>query len=98
MKGENNFFLQIISGELRSNDVAKKKAELLNEVKRTPFFDEIVEEFDNGFIFKKKISEERTNYDFRCVKFQGSKEYLFQTGLLGQFTLEEVKNMYESVQ
>lgn len=97
VKGEGNYFVQITSGDLRVNDLAKKKAEVLEEVKKNPFFEEIIEENEAGFIFKKKISEDKINYDFRHIKFQGSKEYLFQTGLFGQFSLGEVKTMYASV-
>ena len=67
------------------------------KVKNSPFFSEIIKEDDNGFIFKKTISEDRINYDFRYVKIQGDKEYVFQTGLIGQFTLDDVEMMYEAV-
>lgn len=97
VKGEGNYFLQITSGELRVNDLKIKKAELLASAKKNPFFDEIVEDFEDGFIFKKKISETKINYDFRAAKIQGSFEYFFQTGLMGQFSLEEVKTMYNSI-
>ena len=52
---------------------------------------------DNGFIFEKKLSPDHLNYDFRYFKVQGDKEYVFQTGLIGKFSLEDVKGMYGAV-
>lgn len=49
------------------------------------------------FIYRKKISEDRINHDFRYIKIQGDQEYMFQVGLMGQFSLEDVKAMYASV-
>lgn len=95
--GEGNFSLQILSGMATVTDIAKLKSVQLEEAKRGPFFDSIVEESPEGFIFKKTISEERINYDFRIVKIQADQEYLFQTGLMGKYTLEEVKRMYAAV-
>jgi len=38
-----------------------------------------------------------TNYGFKYLKIQGDKEYIFQTGLVGNFGLDDVKVMYEAV-
>jgi len=97
VKGDNNFFLQITSGEATSMDITQIKNKLLEEVKKAPFFEEVVEDYPSGFIFKKKISEEKIKYDFRHIKFQGDQEYIFQTGLIGNFSLEDAKVMLEAV-
>ena len=77
-----------------SDVVEKQKADAI----ASQTFSKIVEEDEKGFIFEKKYSEDRISYDFRYVRLQGDKEFVFQTGLLGQFDLEEVKRMYEAVQ
>ena len=98
VKNDGNYNLQIIAGTAYLNN----KAEVVNKQKAdaiaSPTFSKIIEEDENGFIFEKKYSEERISYDFRYVRMQGDKEYIFQTGLLGQFTLEEVKKMYTAIQ
>ena len=97
VKGEGNYSIQIVGADAHITDLKVLVGDKLNEIKASPFFTEVVQEDDNGFIFKKTISEERINYDFRYIKIQGDKEYVFQTGLIGQFSLEDVKEMYEAV-
>lgn len=97
VKGEGNYFLQITSGISATTDIAALKAQQLSEVKNALFFDEIIEEDENGFIYRKKISEDRINHDFRYIKIQGDQEYMFQVGLTGQYSLEDVQSMYASV-
>jgi hypothetical protein len=98
VKGGDDFNLQIIAGTAymsnASDVVEKQKADAI----ASQTFSKIVEEDEKGFIFEKKYSEDRISYDFRYVRLQGDKEFVFQTGLLGQFDLEEVKRMYEAVQ
>ncbi len=97
VKGEGNYFIQITSGVATTTDVAALKSTQLMEVKNALFFDEIISEEDHGFIYRKKISEDRINHDFRYIKIQGDQEYMFQVGLMGQFSEDEVKQMYEAV-
>ena len=98
VKGDGNFSLQILNGTASTTDVSKIIQEQMDEAKAGPFFAEVVQEDASGFIFKKQVTEERINYDFRSVKIQGDQEYIFRTGMMGQFTLDEVKAMYDSVQ
>ena len=96
VKGEDNFFIQITSGLSTSTDIASLVDQAKKEVSRSEFFENYVQEDPQGFIFKKKIGD-RVNHDFRYVKIQGDQEYLFQTGFMGQFSLDEVKVMYDAV-
>lgn len=97
IKGEDNYFIQILSGTAYSFDASALVAKQKADVQNIRYFSQIIEEFEDGFIFEKKFSEDRINYDFRCVKIQGDQEYVFQTGLMGQFTLEEVQELYKAV-
>jgi len=97
VKGEGNYYLQILGGTATTTDVNAIKAKQMEDLKATPYFSKIVEEDDSGFIFEKEYSPDRINYDFRYIKVQGDKEYIFQTGLIGSFTLDEVKRMYGSI-
>ena len=97
VKGEDNYFVQITGGTATTNDINTLKEGLMNDIKTTPYFSKIVEDFDNGFIFEKKITEERINYDFRYIKVQGNNEFIYQTGLIGSFTIDDVKMMVDAV-
>ena len=94
-KGE-DYFVQILGTSATTTDLASLKGDQLNEVKKNPYFNKIIFDEANGFIFEKKI-DSLFNYDFRYVKIQGSNEYIFQTGLFGKFSEEAVREMYESV-
>ena len=95
---EEDFNVQLIVSESTTFDKSKVMTEQLNAVKASQFFSKIVEEYEDGFIFEKKIDEDNINYDFRHVKLNGDREYIFQTGLLGTFSEEAVRDMYEAVQ
>ncbi len=94
-KGE-TYNLQILASTAATIDQAGLLADKKKEVENGPFFSKIVSETKDGFIFEKKI-DETVNYDFRVLKIQGDKEYIFQTALLGKFALEDVQNMFASV-
>jgi len=97
VKKGDNYSIQIISAGATNYNVSDIIAEKKTEVEGGPFFSQIVQEDENGFIFEKKIDEENINYDFRAVKILGDTEYDFQTGLLGRFSKEDVMDMYEAV-
>jgi len=98
IKNEEGFNVQLIVSESTTFDKSKVMIEQLNTVKASQFFSKIVEEYDDGFIFEKKIDENNINYDFRHIKLNGDREYVFQTGLLGTFSEEAVREMYKAVQ
>jgi len=97
VKAGEEFDIQILSGEISGPDIASIKRQKLLEVKDGAFFSKVVEEFDDGFIFEKKISDTKLKYDFRSVKLQGDKEYVFQSGLMGDFDEAQIRQMYEAV-
>ena len=96
VKQGEDYFIQIISTSATTTDIAELKGDQLREVKKNPFFSQVLFEEENGFIFEKQIDSLK-NYDFRYVKVQGNNEYIFQTGLSGRFSEESVRTMYESV-
>ena len=71
VKGKGNFYLQITAGMATTTDSRKIKEEHLNDVKNHEFLMKYYQEEDQGFIFRKKISEDLVNHDFRFVKIQG---------------------------
>jgi len=96
VKSEDNYYIQILSGQAYSNDLKVLKERQKGDAISNKFFSTIIEEDDNGFIFEKKYPEmdDRITY----IKLQGDYQYTFQAGLMSQFTLEQAKTMYKSVQ
>ena len=93
---ENNYNVQVYSSNALTIDIDKAKRQLVEDVKKTRYFSKILEEEDQGFIFEKDI-DGTIIYDFRYIKILGDQEYIFQKGLMGTYTEEEVRNMYEAV-
>ena len=94
---KDNYNIQILEGD-NYNELEKVVQKQKTDAINSGMFSKIIEEDEQGFIFEKKYAEDRLSYDFRYVRIQGDKEYVFQTGLMGQFTLEEVKEMYKAVE
>jgi hypothetical protein len=95
-KGE-DFFIQIFEINVPQYDAAGEKLRQLATVTQDPFFKEILREDDHGFIYSKHKDSLHVEYDFRYVKIVEDKELIFQTGLVGSFSLEAVKRMYNAV-
>lgn len=93
-----DYFIQIYASQAATTDIAKLKAQELAEVKGKKYFSKIVKDEPAGFIYETKVDSNYIDYGFRYVQVQGSNEYIFQTGLIGPFTLEAVENMYDAVQ
>lgn len=93
-----NYNIQMFARNANTIDIAAAKKEQLEGAKGNPFFSKIVEEEENGFIFEKQLDSTRVNYDFRYIRIQGDREYVFQTSLIGSFSKEDVKMMYQAVQ
>jgi len=100
IKSGEDYYVQILSGQAFSSDIKVLKERQKGDAISNRFFSTVIEEDENGFIFEKKYPElnDRVTYDFRYVKLQGDYQYTFQAGLMGQFTLDQVKAMYKSVQ
>ncbi|RMG79581.1 MAG: hypothetical protein D6714_16160 [Bacteroidetes bacterium] len=98
VKKDPDYYVQIYASEATTRDVAKVLAEQLAEVKNGRYFKAIVREEPAGFIYQTAVDSSNTNYGFRYVRIQGDNEFIFQTGLIGTFTLDEVERMYKAVQ
>ena len=94
---ESNYAIQIWSSDRTTGQLKRLVNEQIEIIKNHPFFNEIVEEREDGFIYKTQIDSSATNYGFKYIHLQGDKEYIFQTGILGTFELDEVKAMYDAV-
>jgi len=97
IKKGDRFFIQIFEFAAPKLDAAGEKLRQLASVKEDPFFKEMITEKDQGFIFSRMVDSTSVEYDFRYIRILGDKELIFQTGLVGSFSLEDVRVMYKAV-
>ena len=97
VKKGDDYAIQIYASDATTTDVSKVLAEQKAIVKELSFFSKIVKEEPNSFIYEMVLDSAKTNYDFRYVRIKGDKEFIFQTGYLGDFSLENVEQLLESV-
>ena len=95
---EDSYSVQIFASEADILDVIRLKNEHKAIILASVYFSKIIEEEDAGFVYEKKIDDSYINYSFRYFKIRGDTKYIFQTGLSGKFTLDQVKAMYRAVQ
>ena len=98
IKAGDDFYIQLFMSDATETNQLKLIGGLKADVQKGPFFSKFIQEDDNGFIFENAIDSTKQSYDFRYVKIQGDNEFEFRTGLIGSFTLPEVKRMYHAVQ
>ncbi|MEL6717721.1 MAG: hypothetical protein AAFO82_17090 [Bacteroidota bacterium] len=92
-----NYDILISYAPATTSDLAELKAEQVANVKSISTFSKIVQEDDAGFIYESAIDSTALFYGFRYIRLQGDQRYLFQSGLIGTFSLEDTELMYESV-
>ena len=97
VKKGKEYSIQILASEANTTSVEQVKALQLSEVQKNPFFSQIITDLPNGFIYENRIDSTHINYGFRYVHIQGGQEYVFQTGMIGDFSQESVEEMYEAV-
>ncbi|MCP9237557.1 hypothetical protein [Lewinella sp. JB7] len=90
------FAVQILASTAATNDMARLKAEELELVRDNRYFERIVTEEPQGFVFENKI-DSISAYGFRYIVYRGDREIVFQNSFDGVFTLPEVETMYNSV-
>lgn len=97
VKDSLGYNIQIFESEASSLSAEEVIAKLKEDIKASSFFDSIIKEESDGFIYKKIIDENYINYDFRHVKVRGDKQYLIRAGLTTTYELDQIEIMYNSV-
>lgn len=98
VRGAGNYNVQVFATQAETSDLPRLKAEQLADVKSNRYFSRIVREEEDGFVYQTAIDSNNISYGFRYIVLQGDLEIVFQTGLLGTFSEEEVEKMYAAVQ
>lgn len=97
IKNGDGYNIQIIETEANALDAKVIAESIKAEIQSSKFFDSLILEEGDGFIYKKVIDENYVNYDFRHVKVRGDKQYVIQSGLSTQYTEDQIRIMYNSV-
>ncbi|MEM1324593.1 MAG: hypothetical protein AAGI23_01500 [Bacteroidota bacterium] len=97
IKAGEGFDVLLTYAPASTSDMAQLKAEQLGYVKSISNFERIVEEEEAGFIYETAIDSTQSFYGFRYIRLQGDIQYLFQSGLIGTFALEDAQMMYAAV-
>jgi hypothetical protein len=92
-----HYDIQIFEMEPTSPDAAGEKLRQLDAVREDPFFKEVIREEECGFIFSRWLDSTQVAYDFRYIKIIEGKELIFQTGLVKEYSLSDVKRMYKAI-
>lgn len=91
-----NYDVQLLASQAQTNDMARLKSEQLENVRDNRYFNRVVREEPDGFIFENKIDSLST-FGFRYVVYQGDQEFVFQNGFGGTYTEEQIEAMYAAV-
>jgi hypothetical protein len=97
VKGPENFNLQIFASEVSSLNLSTLVSEQRNLVQEENYFRAFEEEWDAGFIYSMQIDSNTISYDFRHIRIQGDKQYIFQAGMLGNHSKEVIKSLVSAV-
>ncbi|MCB0558999.1 MAG: hypothetical protein H6573_03450 [Lewinellaceae bacterium] len=98
IRGKDNYNVQVFATQAETSDMARIKAGQLADVKSIRFFEKIINEEEDGFIYQTAIDSNNISYNFRYIVLQGDLEIIFQAGFLGTFSQEEAERMYQAVQ
>ena len=93
---QDKFDLIILVGDEETRTAAEIKKEKLEDVKALDIFSKIIQEDDNGFIYEINQGAGK-NYDFRYVYVKNGSSHDFRRNFVGDYTLDEVKTMYNAV-
>ena len=98
IKFNKNYDVLVQIQDAADSDIERFRKEQEELVRSGRFFSEMVQTDEKGFVFENKVDSTYINYGFRYLVLQNDKEYIFQSGLYGNYDLESVKRMYQSVQ
>ena len=93
---QDQFNIIILVAEEATQTAAEMKKEKLGGIEALDIFSKIIQEDDNGFIYEINQGADK-NYDFRYMYIKNGTSHDFRRNFVGDYTLEEVKTMYNAV-
>lgn len=94
-----DYGVQVTQSPRSSGTVASLVEDAKATVRGGEFFKEIVQEYEDGFVFSTSINDnpEDDSYDFRRIRLKGDYVYEFGTQFGEQYSQAQAEQMYESV-
>ena len=92
-----DFDVMIQIQDATNADFASFRKEQEDLIKAGRYFSKMVSSDEKGFIFENQVDSAYVNYGFRYLILQDGKEFIFQSGLTGNYDLELVEMMYDAV-
>ena len=90
------YSVQVLASRAAYNDLARLKSDQLDLVRDNRYFESVVREEEQGFVWQRKI-DTTSYYGFRYIIYQGDQEFVFQDAFDGTFNLAEIEAMYAAV-
>ena len=97
IKGDNAYSLQIFASEVNTRDLGVLVSEQRSLVQEENYFRAFEKEWDAGFIYSMQLDSNTITYDFRHIRLQGDKQYIFQAGMMDSHTQEEIERLVSAV-
>lgn len=97
IRKDEHFHIELFELESNHNDPVSEKQRQMTAMKKSPKFLEILKEYDNGFVYSKKLDSTSIDYDFRLVEYLGDKQLIFQSGVMTSFSLEDIEQMVKAI-
>ena len=92
-----DFDVMIQIQDATNADFASFRKEQEDLITAGRYFSKMVSSDEKGFIYENQVDSAYVNYGFRYLILQDGKEFIFQSGLTGNYDLELVEMMYDAV-
>jgi len=97
IEGPDGYSLQIFGMNINTTQLSTLVSEQRDLVQDEAYFKKFEEEWDAGFMYSTQIDSAQMSYDFRHIKVQGDKQYVFQAGIYGSKSKEQIQRMIDAV-
>lgn len=94
---DTSFALQVFASPVSNLGPVEVLEQQRRRVRENPYFEQIVSEYDHGFIYRLNI-DGQTGYGFRLVRRVGEQDVVLQNGLSKLFSEREIRRMYRALQ
>ena len=97
IKGPGGYSLQIFGMNISTTQLSTLVSEQRDLVQDEAYFKKFEDEWPAGFMYSTQIDSSKVSYDFRHIKVQGDKQYVFQAGIYGSKSKEQIQRLITAV-
>lgn len=96
LQSPDGFDLQLYSFEIIDQKLNEEIQKQLMIARMEADFDTILVSSDDGFIYRRRTSENEEDFDFRLIRVLKDREVIFQSGQTVRHTRPQIDLMYEA--